>query len=212
MRRRNLWALWVGAAFVGSGCGGESVLGDGVGGIGSVGGTQAVVSTGGANVAETGGSGGTGAASNNYGGWGGWDDLSGCHVMTALNQSCARTGCHSAEGHYADLDFSKFENVLELIDKPATHGDINCAAAGQPFRECTPAELVPVCGVGSNVFPSTLIIDRQDIDNSWVLKKLRGEQGECGDAMPLPPGDSAANGWNDARRTCLEKFFRLWAQ
>jgi hypothetical protein len=175
--------------------GGSAGVGGGVGGAaggagmatGGVAGSAAGAGAGGA----TAGSGGSGVTYL-------------CDVQMALSKSCARTGCHSALDKYADLDLSNPANAAQLVNKPATFGDINCAPAGMPFRECMAAELPAGC------VPGTLVIDSANFDNSWVLKKFNLPDAElnCGDPMPLPPGNSVSNGWNDARKECLIDFFR----
>ncbi len=189
--------------FAASGCGGESVIGDGVGGTGG-----SVGATGGTGVGGTGVGGSGAAASSSYGGWGGLDDLSGCLVKEALTKSCARTGCHSSVDHWGGLDFTDpFKVAAQVVDQPAMHGDINCAQPGEPFRPCTLEELEPLCA--GSAATSTLLIDSANFENSWVLRKLNGEQGTCGEQMPIPPGNSVSNGWNDARKACLERYFRV---
>jgi hypothetical protein len=167
---------------------------------GATGGTAgAGGATGGSAGMAMGGAAGSSAGSG-MGATGGYP----CDVRVALSKSCARTGCHSAIDHYADLDLSNPETVgAQLYNKPAMHGDINCAATGMPFRECMPAELPATCPQGA------LLIDPVTFENSWVYKKIMGDE-TCGDAMPLPPGNSVSNGWDaaGARRDCLIDFFR----
>jgi hypothetical protein len=58
-----------------------------------------------------------------------------------------------------------------------------------------------------------LLIDSLNPEQSWMLKKLRGEQEDCGNQMPAPPGDSVTNGWSEARRECIEAWiYSLAAQ
>jgi hypothetical protein len=124
-----------------------------------------------------------------------------CDVTEALTSSCGRPGCHNATFRYADLVLVDASTApAALVDVPALHGDINCAAAGQPFRECTPAELASFCPTG------VLLIDSQNPEESWMLKKLRGEQSACGAEMPQAPGNSLGNGWSEERRQCLEAW------
>jgi hypothetical protein len=200
MWQRLVAFLLVSPVLASPGCGGESVIGvgnvGGTGGLGATGGSGGTTGGAGGATGGTGVSGGSGGSGGSFpGGYG-----SSCDIQVALSKSCARTGCHSAIDHYAGLDLSNPANVLTFVDKPASHGDINCAAPGSPFRACTPSELPEECEEGA------LLLDSRYPDDSWILKKLRGETG-CGDAMPLPPGNSPSNGWNDARRQCLEDWF-----
>jgi hypothetical protein len=125
----------------------------------------------------------------------------------ALYDGCARIGCHRAADMFAGLDLSTSEKAREMVNKPATFGDINCSVPGMPFRACTPAELPAGC------VPGTLLIDPLSFENSWVYKKLTmtGDELNCGDPMPLAPGNSVSNGWSDERKQCLLDFFRSLA-
>jgi hypothetical protein len=233
-RHSGVVALFLlGSALAAPGCGGQSVLGEGegdpivldggafgvdggtggvggaaggVGGSGGVGGTiGAAPGVGGAAPGVGGAPGGLGGTAGGVGGSSDYfgDYVPSCDLQVALSKSCARTGCHSAIDHYADLNFFDIPGIpAMLLDQPATHGDINCAQPGMPFRECMPSELPATCP------PNALLLDSANPENSWVLRKLRGDE-SCGDAMPLPPGNSVSNGWNEARRLCLEDYF-LW--
>jgi hypothetical protein len=175
-------------------CGGESVLGRG--GSGGLSGSGGSDPTGGS------GTGGTGSSGSIEG--------AGCDVQVALRQSCARSGCHSALDRYGDLDLSDVSMVRsQMVDRQAPHSDIDCAEPGMPFRACSQDELSQFCPGSTS---AVKLIDSANPDASWVFRKLDGTQGMCGDAMPLPPGNSALNGWNDERRACLERFFRLLAE
>jgi len=148
----------------------------------------------------TGGSGGAGgsAGSSGQGGGSGSTALP-CDIEEALDASCARSGCHSAALPFANLDLSSLDNIsARLVDVPATFGDIDCAAAGEPFRVCdSPPSDCP---------PGQLLIDSQDPERSRMLVDLRGEQGNCGATMPAPPGDSLSSGWSDERKACIEAW------
>jgi hypothetical protein len=181
-----------------TGVGGASPTGGGAGVGGSVGG-----SAGGAGVATGGAAGSTAGAGGAAAGSGGSVTYL-CDVQVALSKSCARTGCHNAD-MYGDLNLLDPASAAQLVDKPATFTDINCAPAGMPYRECTMAELPAGCVQG------TKIIDSANFDNSWVLRKFNAPtkaELACGDLMPLPPGNSATNGWNEERKACLIDFFR----
>ncbi len=175
------------------------------------GGTTSTAGTSGAagTVAGAGmGGGGSGGASGSAGstgvaGGGGTGVVLGCDIVDAMKKNCARAGCHGALDHYGDLDFSNLSAIGALmVDKPALHGDITCDS-GPPARECTPEELA-TRGCPTNV----LLIDSKNFDASWVVKKLTDQQADCGQAMPAVPGNSASNGWSDARRQCFLDYFR----
>jgi hypothetical protein len=123
--------------------------------------------------------------------------------MGALAKNCSRSGCHTALERYADLDLHDPATIAaQMIDKPATHGDIGCNTPPAPFRECTSEELVALgC-------PTVKLIDSQNFDASWVVAKINGSQLTCGLAMPIAPGNSPTAGWSDQRRACFIEFFR----
>src|SRR5262245_53984876 len=148
MGRWSISVFVLGSVFAAASCGGESVIGGGQGGdlIGS-GGSSVTGGTGG--TVSVGGSGGSGSSGGSCPGGicgtGGYAGLP-CDVQVALSKSCARTGCHSALDHYADLDLSNPAAIAaQMVNKPALHGDINCAAPGMAFRECSPYELPYSC-------------------------------------------------------------------
>jgi len=152
----------------------------------------------------SGGSGGSSGGSGGSAGQGGSTTLP-CDIQEALEQSCARTGCHSGATHYANLDLSSLDGIADrLVDVPATFGDIDCSVPGQPFMVCDPPP--------ENCPTGQLLIDSQDPENSRMLVDLRGEQGNCGDTMPLPPGDSVSSGWSDARKACIEAWIYSLAE
>lgn len=163
--------------------------------------TGGVGTTGGSVAAGMGGSpGGAGAGGATFS----------CNVDDALLRSCGRNACHNAGSQWADLILTDAATAaIELLDVPATHGDIQCSVPPEPYRACTPAELPATCP------QNVMLIDSMDIDSSWVLRKLDPAfvQGSCGDAMPAPPGNSTSVqvGWSEERRACLIEFFRSLA-
>lgn len=205
MPRWSVSVFVLGSVVAGASCGGESVIGNGTGGFG--GDLLASGGVGGDLVLSggVGGAAGIGGGVTVGGTGGGYAGGYSCDIQVALSKSCARTGCHSALDHYADLDLSNPAAIAaQMVNQPAQHGDINCAQPGTPFQECAPYELPYTCP------PNALLIDGVNFDNSWVVRKLNGDE-SCGDAMPLPPGDSVSNGWNAARKSCLIDFFRSLA-
>jgi hypothetical protein len=113
---------------------------------------------------------------------------------------------------YAGLDMTNPATLREkLVDKVAMHGDIGCNATGTPFRACTAEELV-----AKGCPPGVMLINSQNLDDSWLLKKLTLTKEQlmgCGDAMPISPGNTVANGWDaaGARKACYIEFFRSLA-
>jgi hypothetical protein len=153
----------------------------------------------GAGTAGTAGAAGTGAAT--------WTWTCMADVTMALKQNCSRAGCHSTLDKYAGLDLTNPAAIAaQMVDKPAMHGDIACQPSGQPFRACTAEELL-----AKGCPPTAMLIDSQNPEASWVLTKLRDQQGDCGDPMPIAPGNSVSNGWNDERKLCYENFFKSLA-
>jgi hypothetical protein len=127
-------------------------------------------------------------------------------VTDALTSNCGRPGCHSVALQWADLTLLDPGTIADqMVGMVATHGDIDCAAPGELYRECTPAELSANC-------PSdALLIDPVDFDQSWVVRKMTPGFSGCGAEMPAPPGNSAASHWSEERRQCLLEFFRSLA-
>jgi hypothetical protein len=125
-------------------------------------------------------------------------------VAAAFKQNCSRTGCHNTLDAFAGLDMTDPSTLrAKMVDQVAMHGDIGCNMPGTPFRACDAAELVALgCPTDAK------LIDSANFDNSWVVKKINGAQGECGDPMPISPGNSVTNGWNDTRKACYIEFFR----
>jgi hypothetical protein len=52
------------------------------------------------------------------------------------------------------------------------------------------------------------LISSADFESSWLVAKMNGTQGECGDPMPMAPGNSANLGWSEDRKLCLLEYFR----
>jgi hypothetical protein len=171
------------------GAGGEAGTGDappGTGGTsaGSVGGGLVGAGGGAAEGAVAGGSGGTAGTLGT--------DLS-CDVEEVLLRSCGRAGCHSASFMVAGLDLASPGVQTRLIDVPATHQDITCPNpdGGVLKVECVPAGCVP----------GQKLIDLANPEQSKLLQKIAGTQGDCGSQMPLAPGILT-----ESERTCLEEW------
>jgi hypothetical protein len=165
--------------------------------------------TGGTGGSGTGmGGSAAGTAGSATGGAGGGFPNFGCDLTEAFGKNCGRTGCHSAAVHYSNLTLVDPNAVAaQMVGVQATHGDIDCAAEGEPFRACTVDEL-PSKGCP----PNALLIDPVNFDQSWVVQKMDPNYvGTCGAKMPSAPGNSASNGWSEERRLCLLDFFRYLA-
>ena len=72
--------------------------------------------------------------------------------------------CHSNALKLGELDLESPGRAARLKDTPAKHVQISVAGAQ--------------CPVGD------LLIDSANVGESWILKKLNGTQGTCGDRMP----------------------------
>jgi len=104
-------------------------------------------------------------------------------VIPTFRAHCALSGCHSGRVPAADLDLASSRVLDRLLDQPSTHLDID------------PDGIPPECPTGD------LLVDTQNPEESWMLKKLRDEQGECGDPMPAIP-----TGFDDEELSCLESW------
>ncbi len=120
----------------------------------------------------------------------------GCDYVTALGKSCAIVGCHIGRVLASDLDLTPDQGLrARLLNVQAKHGDIDCDTNPDTFTECVPT----TC-------PSAKLVNTAVPDASWILKKLAGTQGMCGDHMPLPPGDAGTTGWGPTAQSCVETF------
>lgn len=195
---------------VGGATGATAGIGGATGGAGAAQGGSAGTPAGGAGAGGSAGAAAGGSAGGSAGtGSGSWVWNCGGEVKDALKQNCARTGCHSALDKFAGLDLTDPASIAgQMVDKPATFGDIGCNAPGMPYRACTADELTAL-----GCPPNVKLIDSANLDASWVLTKLNGMHGMCGDAMPIAPGNSATNGWDAAgtRKQCYIDFFRSLA-
>lgn len=114
----------------------------------------------------TAGTGGTGVASGgaNNASSGGEACLGTC-VKQIFGSPAGCKLCHGAAAKLSgSLDFETPGIVARLKDVPAEHAGV------APFSPCA---------TGNE------LIDSTDPEASWLLRKLRGEQGGCGDPMPL---------------------------
>jgi hypothetical protein len=78
--------------------------------------------------------------------------------------------------------------AAQLKDVRATHGDLQSPA------------IATDCGTDDK------LIDSRDVEASWLLKKIRGQQGRCGTVMP-PTG-----ALDEAKRACIVEFATCVAQ
>lgn len=152
----------------------------------------------------TGGTAGSGTAGSGTGGSAGGGALvitcDGADHVAMLNQNCARTACHNNRSKVAGIDLTPDANLAtRLKDVSATHGEIDCGTGGV-FMPCVP-ETCPPPG-------DALLVNSASPDDSWLLRKVNGTHGVCGDTMPIPPGDM---GFDDARKACLDKLVRAIA-
>lgn len=89
--------------------------------------------------------------------------------------------CHSAAGlQSSGLNLEADGFTARLKDVPAKHGDLPMGK-----DTCTPGDK---------------LIDTATPPNSWLLKKIHAEQGNCGDPMPSTGSLSAA------QKTCIETY------
>lgn len=125
-----------------------------------------------------------------------------CDYATALAENCSTSGCHSTKNQVAGLALTPDDGLIARIyGVPSTHSEIDCGANGV-YQECDwpnePAACFP--------FADALLVDPGNPDESWLLKKINGTFGGCGEAMP-PSGVAL----DAAARACLEKFVRAVA-
>jgi hypothetical protein len=109
-------------------------------------------------------------------------NLPACVVGTFRNH-CALSGCHTGRVPAADLDLGSPRVTERLLDVPSTHLDIDLDG------------IPPECPTGD------LLVNTRSPGESWMLKKIREEQGACGDPMPAIP-----TGFGDEEKACLESW------
>ena len=85
--------------------------------------------------------------------------------------------CHGAGVRLGGLDLESPGRTARLKDVPAKHLEIALPGAQ--------------CPIGDK------LIDSANLQESWMLKKLTGRQGTCGEAMP------ATGPQTDAQRACM---------
>lgn len=97
-----------------------------------------------------------------------------CVTRAFKAANCNIPACHSSTAiapAAAGLDLTGSGTALadKLIDKPAEHRDVVERDGGPPV----------VCNEGD------LLINTANPAESWLLKKINGTHGTCGDAMPV---------------------------
>lgn len=114
-------------------------------------------------------------------------------VLTGAAISCKL--CHGAPPSVAlgGLDLASPNLALRLRDQPATHADV------PPGSVCSPLDK---------------LIDVARPEQSWLLKKVRGQQGSCGDPMPqaTPPLTAEALACLEQYVDCVARNAALGAQ
>jgi hypothetical protein len=126
-----------------------------------------------------------------------------CEIEAVLSDHCG-PGCHSPGVRRAGLDLSYDSGLVGRIkDVAATHREIACNAPGQAFRECVPPHEPAAC----IPFTSSRLVDSDNVEASWILKKVNGTHGGCGMQMP-----AVATGYGGWAHDCLQAFVRAVAE
>lgn len=125
-----------------------------------------------------------------------------CDYVAALSQNCSKSGCHHVRNNAAGLNLTPDDGlVARLYGIPSTHSQIDCGTNGL-YQECDwpnePAACFP--------FANALLVAPGNPDESWLLKKINGTFGGCGEAMP-PSGVAL----DETARACIEKVVRAVA-
>lgn len=175
------------------------------GGAAGVGGTAGTPGAGTAGTAGSAGAGGAGGSSGSAGTAGTAGTAAGgapptCGYAAIIQAQCAKAGCHNTTHMMSGLDLQAAGYEQRIVNAPVTYGDISCPdPAGGPL----PVECVPTtCAQGTG----QLLINTTTPSESWMLKKLLGTHGDCGDQMPLAPGKVTAE-----ERACLESWIHYLA-
>ena len=105
--------------------------------------------------------------------------MANCETACFTTAMMGCTGCHGNMLKSAMLDVEAAGISARLKDKPATHADVADPSG---------------CPTGDK------LIDSANPMESWFLKKVNGQQGTCGAAMPIGPALSAAD------QECVKTF------
>lgn len=189
-------------ALLGSSCAAEAPTSTVSGGTGGTAGSAgASAGTAGASAGTAGTTGGTAGTTGGTAGTAGGGSAGApptCGYAAIIQNSCALTACHDTMYNRAELDFKTPGYEQRIVNAPATFTEITCPdpAGGVLPVPCMPAS----CPQGA------LLINTTTPSESWMLKKLQGVHGDCGDAMPLPPGKVTAE-----EKACLESWIHYLA-
>jgi hypothetical protein len=154
MKRSMALGAWL--VWLGVACGGISQRQGGEGAAGSTG-EQINSGAGGKHTSPTGATSGSG----------GMVELCDAPCLRALlDQPTGCKLCHSPAFAASGLDLVSPGLAARLKDVPAKHADLS------------PGMSASACPMGDK------LIDSADPQNSWLLKKIRGQQGQCGNAEP----------------------------
>jgi hypothetical protein len=156
MKRIMTLGAWL--VWLGVACGGISQRQPGEGAAGSTGEQQIDSGAGGKHTSPSGATSGSG----------GMVELCDAPCLRALIDPA--TGCrlcHDGRTLAASgLDLESPGLAARLKDVPAKHADLS------------PGMSATACSMGDK------LIDSADPQNSWLLKKIRGQQGQCGNVEP----------------------------
>ncbi len=129
-------------------------------------------------------------------------DMVGCDFVSVLGDgtaanrgACSIQGCHFSHLPTSSLDLTANSGLVGRVkDVPAVHGDINSSTDPAMFTACVPAGCPD----------DALLVNSADPDSSWILAKINGTQGDCGDVMP----DGV---FSDDQKACVDKLVRAIA-
>jgi hypothetical protein len=111
----------------------------------------------------------TGGGGSGGSGGGGGSSASSCETPCMATVLAGCVVCHSSGAMLGKLDLMG-DYTARLKDQPAKH---DSAGAGCP--------------------PGVKLIESGNAANSWLLKKVSNQQGDCGTAMPGNPGLTGAD-------------------
>jgi hypothetical protein len=221
MQSVSSFRVSLGAVLLLAGCSAEPSDPPGSGGNANVAGTggsagSPAAGTGGSAAGTGGTAAGTGGATGGStaggtagaAGGGGPMPVVDCAWQQTLTSSCAIAACHSpprgAAVPQAGLILTPDATLVSrLKDVTGTLQDLNCSPDPNLYEECTtpPASCAPLVGMK--------IVNSQNPDESLMMKKL--ENVNCGNVMPMAPGDAAMTGWANGGKECIQKLVRAIA-
>lgn len=122
----------------------------------------------------------------------------GLNAQTVIVGDCAKGGCHKGAAASAKLNLEPANIAKNTKDVAAQYLEIQCSAPTEPYVECIPATCPPA--------GSAMLVDSNNPDQSWMLKKVHDTTNDCGDVMPFQAAYTT-----DDKLGCIDAIVRAIA-